>query len=137
MNKKSKTSKFGKGFKTREEKRKYERITSRRYRERHPERRKETVKKSYEKIRFKVLSHYGGNPPKCKNCGFDDMNALTLDHIKNNGAEHRRQIGCRGGYSYYNWFVKNNFPDGYQVLCANCNQIKEVKRRKKYDIRYF
>jgi hypothetical protein len=45
---------------------------------------------------------------------------LTVDHINNDGAEHRRKIGA-GICSLYWWLKKNHFPDGFQILCYNCN----------------
>ena len=35
-------------------------------------------------------------------------------------------------YGRYFWQeLKNNgFPDGYQVLCRNCNWLKEIRRRE-------
>ena len=25
---------------------------------------------------------------------------------------------------FYYWLIRNNFPEGYQILCANCNIFK-------------
>lgn len=91
-------------------------------------------KQRYEKYRLKVLTHYGGNPPKCSKCGFDNIDCLEIDHIKNNGAEHRKKLfgSQRGtGTGFYLWLIKNNFPKGYQVLCKNCNWLKYKKHLKK------
>lgn len=67
-----------------------------------------------------VFSHYGG---KCK-CGISNYKYLTIDHIDNSGAEHRRIIGT----NIYKWLIKNNFPDdNYQILCYNCNYRKFFK----------
>ena len=54
---------------------------------------------------------------------------LTLDHINNDGAEHRREIHGRqtaAGYQTYRWLMRNGFPPGFQVLCANCNHGKRM-----------
>ncbi|MFE1396776.1 hypothetical protein ACFW53_02415 [Nocardiopsis dassonvillei] len=45
---------------------------------------------------------------------------LTIDHVDNNGAEHRREIGG-GGEKLYRWLKREGYPPGYQVLCFNCN----------------
>ena len=67
-----------------------------------------------------VLEYYGGNPPNCACCGERREAFLVIDHTNNDGAEHRRQLG---GYrtKIYKWLIKEDFPDGFRVLCANCN----------------
>lgn len=77
-----------------------------------------------EKLAWEVLSHYGGNPPKCVCCGENNILFLTIDHINNNGRQHRRELSKRtdgGSRMIYTWLKNNNFPDGFQVLCYNCN----------------
>ena len=76
------------------------------------------------KIRNKVLEHYGN---KCVCCGETRNHFLTIDHINNNGAKHRREISVNGDGKNVNinsWLVKNNYPDGFQILCWNCNCAK-------------
>ena len=75
-------------------------------------------------IKLKVLEYYGG---KCVECGLDDFRALQIDHINDDGAEHRKSLGGQNfsGKMFYAWIVKNNFPDDLQILCANHNQIKQ------------
>lgn len=73
------------------------------------------------KRRMKVLIHYGDNPPKCACCGESTYEFLAIDHVNNNGAQHRRQIGRS---RFYSWLINNNFPEGYQILCHNCNCAK-------------
>lgn len=67
-----------------------------------------------------VLTHYGGNPPKCACCGETEYEFMTIDHTQDNGAEERKRIG-RSGAPFYRWVIDNNYPSGYQVLCRNCN----------------
>jgi hypothetical protein len=69
-----------------------------------------------------VINNYGG---KCVCCGFDKIDALTIDHIDGGGNKHRREIGGTNGL--YKWLVQNNFPNGFQVLCANCNLVKSIR----------
>ena len=76
--------------------------------------------------RRKCLVHYSENPPKCYCCGEMTLEFLTIDHINNDGAEHRRQLTkskVRGG-NIYGWIIKNNFPKIFKVLCYNCNCAK-------------
>ena len=94
--------------------------------------RKEYLSKNKEKVREYnkrynqnarkfLLTFYGGNPPKCKCCDEGTIEFLALDHINNDGAEHRRKFG--NGRIYW-WIKRNNFPSGFQVLCHNCNTAK-------------
>jgi hypothetical protein len=82
----------------------------------------------YQKLRLEVLTHYGGNPPKCACCGEREKRFLTIDHINNDGAEHRRKIGMghHSGCRLYSWIRTHNFPSGFQVLCFNCNCGKRM-----------
>lgn len=74
-------------------------------------------------LREQIFSAYGGY--KCACCGENEKLFLSIDHIHNNGAEQRKngEYG-RSGTSFYQWLRKNNFPDGFQVLCMNCNMGK-------------
>ena len=49
------------------------------------------------------------------------MKFLTIDHINNDGAQHKRE---RKGIDLYDWIIKHNFPDIFQTLCYNCNCSK-------------
>jgi hypothetical protein len=74
-----------------------------------------------------VFDHYGRI---CACCGEDEILFLTLDHIYNDGAEHKREIGPKNskhgcnGTAFYRWVVQNNYPSFLQTLCINCNQGK-------------
>lgn len=57
---------------------------------------------------------------QCPGCNVDDEMFLTIDHINDDGASHRSKIG-NGMWSFYWWAKRNGFPDGFQVLCYNCN----------------
>jgi hypothetical protein len=67
--------------------------------------------------RLRVINFYGG---RCKCCGEDTFEFLAIDHINNDGAEHRRTFKS----SIIDWIIKNNFPKGFQILCHNCNLAK-------------
>ncbi len=74
------------------------------------------------RIKAEVFAAYGGSVCAC--CGLKGIDFLTLDHIHNNGAEEREKLmGSRSiaGLSFYRKLKKLGFPDGYQVLCFNCN----------------
>lgn len=83
------------------------------------------------KRRFDVLCFYGGVPPKCKKCGEERIWCLVIDHINNDGYQHRKSMGNKGGHDIYNWIVKNNYPTNkFQVLCHNCNWLKRREHRE-------
>lgn len=63
-----------------------------------------------------VFAAYGGY--KCACCGETEKLFLQIDHVNNDGADHRRE---RKGKGLYTWLKCRNFPEGFQVLCANCN----------------
>lgn len=75
------------------------------------------IKAQRNKQRREVIEHYGG---KCTCCGESIFEFLQLDHINNDGAAHRKQIGK----GMYGWVIRNGFPEGFQVLCTNCNLAK-------------
>lgn len=89
--------------------------------------------KRYQKMKDLCFEHYGGYV--CVHCGITDEDVLTLDHINDDGVRMTKLAGLRrrhGGQAYYHWLVRNNFPPEHklQVLCANCQLIKEKKRRR-------
>jgi hypothetical protein len=78
-------------------------------------------------IKVQCLEAYG--ECLCK-CGEKDLEVLTLDHVNNDGAEHRRETNKRG-HNFYHMLRKNGFPQDppLQVKCMNC-QFK--KRNSLY-----
>jgi hypothetical protein len=68
-------------------------------------------------LKLEAFSYYGC---KCANCDINDIRFLTIDHINDDGAEHRRQIGPH----IIPWLHKNKYPVGFQILCFNCNYLK-------------
>lgn len=60
--------------------------------------------------------------PFCSCCDEKEYEFLVLDHTNNDG--HLQKGGNRSGYKLYSWIIKSNFPEGFQVLCANCNTSK-------------
>lgn len=70
------------------------------------------------RVRVAAFTGYGG---ACVCCGEADFNVLELDHVNNDGAEHRRAVG---GGQMYRWAIENGFPAILQLLCANCHRAK-------------
>ena len=94
---------------------------------------KELKDKGKHKNKIDILTHYSlFDHPQCAypDCLVMDLDMLTLDHINDDGAEHRKKLKK----SVYLWIIENNYPPGFQDLCWNHNIRKEVVRRK--EIRY-
>lgn len=87
----------------------------------HRERRLTTLRDRYEQDKVKVLAHYGS---RCACCSEGELLFLTIDHIDNGGYRFRKKNNGSSHNNIYRWLVRNGFPDGYQVLCVNCNQGK-------------
>jgi hypothetical protein len=80
-----------------------------------------------------VLSHYG---PKGKlgccwsHCNVKDIDTLTLDHVNNDGAAHRKKVRGLTSYRLYGWIKNKGFPEGFQTLCWNHQWKKEIARTR-------
>jgi len=96
--------------------------------------RRESNRRYSAKLKMKVLSHYSNNNVVCSICGESRIECLSIDHTSGGGNNHRKAIGTLGG-SFYRWLVKNNFPQGYQVLCMNCQWCKRKKDMDTYLVR--
>ena len=69
-----------------------------------------------------VLRHYSPDLQcACPKCPYPKpgIDFLSIDHIEGKG-DHDHEIRRR----LYQWLKNNNFPDGFQVLCFNCNFAK-------------
>lgn len=69
--------------------------------------------------RRQVLLHYGGSPPRCACCGERCDEFLVLDHIK--GRANYPHDKKYSGSSLIIWIIARHFPEGFRVLCHNCN----------------
>ena len=76
--------------------------------------------------RLNAIIHYSCGSPHCACCGDDRFEFLCLDHIDGGGNAHRLAVtGSKRG-SIALWLEKNGYPDGFQVLCHNCNMAKHI-----------
>ena len=73
----------------------------------------------YYRLRHEAIRRYGGY--KCACCGETEPAFLTLDHMDNGGAQHRRRLK-QMKRSLFVWLRDNGYPPGFRVLCINCNQ---------------
>ena len=71
-------------------------------------------------LKIEIMTHYCDGQPKCQCCGEDELTFLNIDHVNNYGAKHRKLV-VRRGNSIYRWLKMHKYPDGFQVLCFNCN----------------
>jgi len=78
------------------------------------------------KNRQDIVDILGG---MCVRCGYDDVRALQIDHVNNNGGRERRIIGYGKITTYMYNKIKLGSKD-YQLLCANCNFIKLLESRE-------
>jgi hypothetical protein len=72
-------------------------------------------------VKTKVFDAYGRS---CKCCGETEELFLDIDHMDNDGAEHRKEHKLNCGTQFYAWLINNNFPSNFQTLCCNCNRGK-------------
>lgn len=70
------------------------------------------------RLRREVFDAYGG--PVCLCCGEEHFEFLTIDHIEK-PSEESKVFGYRSGTGFYQWLRNQGFPEGYRVLCLNCN----------------
>ncbi len=72
--------------------------------------------------RINCIEYYSNGSSVCACCGEGNFRFLTIDHINNDGYIHRNS-----GVSHIcSWLIKNGYPEGFQVLCFNCNCGKRV-----------
>lgn len=69
-----------------------------------------------------LLEQYKNTELKCACCGESHIEFLTIDHINNDGAEHKNKLGHKyRGSILQNIFSKGFKASDYQILCLNCN----------------
>jgi hypothetical protein len=65
-------------------------------------------------LRRTALDHYGG---KCACCGEDMYQFLAIVRTEDVSQKHKKSRRAPLPY----WLKKNGFPQGFRVLCHNCN----------------
>jgi hypothetical protein len=70
-------------------------------------------------LRLQVLQHYSDFPlPFCACCDETHLEFLSIDHIHGGGNRDKKIHRS----NFYRWLKKLGFPEGFRVLCHNCNQ---------------
>ena len=106
------------------------RIKAKLYREAHLEEDREKGRAYKLRLKIKVLSYYSGGVPTCSICGETRLPCLSIDHINSGGTQHLQNLGIKGGTAFYRWLVNQDFPEGFQTLCMNCQFMKRFEARE-------
>jgi len=96
------------------------------YRRRYPDKVRRSRQETQQKVKRQVIGHYGS---ACECCGERNLHFLTLDHVNNDGGEHRRLVKEEtGAASIYRWIRNRDFDHDFElrVLCYNCNLGRRV-----------
>lgn len=84
----------------------------------------------YRELRCLILNELGG---RCYCCGLNDLRFLTIDHIANDGKEHRKLSSgkSKNGYIILLEIQKEGIPkDRYRAACYNCNCARNLTKDK-------
>ena len=87
----------------------------------HKEKERARHKARRQNMKRLIMDHYGS---KCVCCGETELVFLTIDHINNDGQQHRKRLGDVS--RFYEYIIKAGFPDDLQILCWNCNEAKRI-----------
>jgi hypothetical protein len=86
------------------------------------------TKRRRAEAQLQAFIHYSGfDPPRCILCNYNNILALQLDHINGDGASFRRQNKYATGKSLCLFLRKREWPEGYRVLCANCQCLERER----------
>ena len=80
------------------------------------EKRRIYVQRYFKKLRMAALNRYSDGNPKCACCGERTLIFLGINHLNRSIKKHTGH-----GRDLYVWLKHNNYPDGFNVLCHNCN----------------
>lgn len=102
-----------------------QRISGRKSYQKHRIERLNKCKIKNRKDRLEVLQHYSNSKePFCNCCGEKEIKFLAIDHINGGGSKFKKITGM--GSSFCQWLRTNNYPEGFQILCHNCNMAKSM-----------
>ena len=83
--------------------------------------------KSRQKLKNEIFDLLGN---RCVCCGFSDVRALQIDHVKGNGNQEIKRF--KNVYQYYKNILDKlrSGSKDYQLLCANHNWIKRFENNE-------
>lgn len=74
------------------------------------------------KLKLRVIAHLGG---QCVECGYNTFGpALQIDHVNGDGAAERKKNASPRRILHA---VLEDTASRYQLMCANCNQVKRME----------
>jgi hypothetical protein len=87
------------------------------------------LRNKFKRFKLKVMAFhiYSNRTMACVLCGNSNFSQLALDHINGNGTKHR-QSNPKANCDMYRLVKTLKYPNGYRVLCNNCNQLEALKR---------
>jgi hypothetical protein len=84
-------------------------------------------KARFREDRLAALRHYSSGDIRCACCGETRLEFLGLDHINDDGAVHRRELGICGGVHFYSWLRRTGYTYASLVVaCHNCNMARAM-----------
>lgn len=89
--------------------------------DRHRANGRRTMRNRRVRARQAILAGYGG---RCACCGETEPVFLALDHVNEDGKQHRSKFATSLGV--YSDVIKRGFPKDFQLLCHNCNMAKSL-----------
>lgn len=108
-------------------------IEGKTYCDEHLKSQRDAAKQRTKQLRIEAIEHYCNGSIKCQcpKCDVTDIRFLTIDHINGDGNTHRRDLSKSkksnpGSSRIYSWLKQHNYPDGFQILCFNCNCAKGI-----------
>lgn len=74
---------------------------------------------SHQRMRNKLhaIRQYSDGSMTCSCCNESKIEFLAVDHVNGGGNKHRHSMK----ENFHLWLKKNKYPNGYRVLCHNCN----------------
>ena len=89
---------------------------------------RDATRRYHQKLKVIVLTHYGNGKLACVKCDESRLPCLSIDHINGGGVRQGKVVGL--GHHLYRWLKRNDYPDGYQTLCMNCQALKKHERKE-------
>lgn len=83
-------------------------------------------------LKLEVMTHYCGGEPHCQcpGCSTRFIRFLQMDHVNGDGSKHLKNGYRLSGATLLHWLKENNYPEGFQVLCCNCNGMGSKSNKK-------